>query len=257
MKIRIITLTLIVSLMFGACAMAQDKNDQKADAGPGTVTAKKIESKPKPKVTSQKADMDKVSYCIGVDIGRSFMEQMIDIKIEALVKGITDAIKDQKLAMTDKEMQAVMKKFQTEMQTMMLKKVTVEKEKKMKDGAAFLEANKKKEGVVTLPSGLQYKVIKEGTGATPKATDRVSTNYRGTLIDGKEFDSSYKRGKPAQFAVRGVIKGWTEALQLMKEGAKWELYIPADLAYGDRVSRDIPAGSTLIFEIELIKIVKK
>jgi FKBP-type peptidyl-prolyl cis-trans isomerase len=123
-------------------------------------------------------------------------------------------------------------------------------------GTAFLEANKTKEGVVALPSGLQYKVIKEGTGNTPVATDKVKTHYRGRLIDGKEFDSSYKRGKPAEFPVTGVIKGWVEALQLMKEGAKWELYIPANLAYGTRDTPTIPANSTLIFEIELLEIVK-
>jgi FKBP-type peptidyl-prolyl cis-trans isomerase len=123
-------------------------------------------------------------------------------------------------------------------------------------GTAFLEANKAKEGVVALPSGLQYKVIKEGTGGTPVATDKVKTHYRGTLIDGKEFDSSYKRGQPATFGVTQVIAGWTEALQLMKEGAKWELYIPANLAYKTRDTPTIPANSTLIFEIELIEIVK-
>jgi FKBP-type peptidyl-prolyl cis-trans isomerase len=123
-------------------------------------------------------------------------------------------------------------------------------------GTAFLEENKAKEGVKVTPSGLQYKVIQEGTGNTPTADDRVKTHYRGTLIDGTEFDSSYKRNRPAEFPVKGVIKGWTEALQLMKEGGKWELYIPANLAYGERGRPNIPANSTLIFEIELLEIDK-
>jgi FKBP-type peptidyl-prolyl cis-trans isomerase len=123
-------------------------------------------------------------------------------------------------------------------------------------GNAYLAANRTKEGVIVLPSGLQYKVITEGTGNTPVATDKVKTHYRGTLIDGTEFDSSYKRGTPAEFPVTGVIKGWVEALQLMKEGGKWELYIPANLAYGSRARPTIPANSALVFEIELIEIVK-
>jgi FKBP-type peptidyl-prolyl cis-trans isomerase FklB len=125
-------------------------------------------------------------------------------------------------------------------------------------GAAFLAANKSKPGVVALPSGLQYKIITTGTGAKPTAEDKVVCNYRGTLIDGKEFDSSYKRGQPATFPVTGVIKGWTEALQLMPVGSKWELYVPSDLAYGDRgAGPDITPGSTLVFEVELLKIEPK
>ena len=132
-------------------------------------------------------------------------------------------------------------------------KIKAEKNKAV--GKSFLETNKDKEGVVTLPSGLQYKVIKKGNGDSPKASDKVSCHYKGTTIDGKEFDSSYKRGKPASFPVGGVIKGWTEALQLMKTGSKWKLYIPADLAYGDKgAGQVIGPGSTLIFEVELLGI---
>jgi FKBP-type peptidyl-prolyl cis-trans isomerase FklB len=127
-----------------------------------------------------------------------------------------------------------------------------------KEGAAFLAANKTKEGIVALPSGLQYKVEKQGTGPKPAAGDTVTCNYRGTLIDGKEFDSSYKRGQPASFPVSGVIRGWTEALQLMPVGSKWELFIPSDLAYGDRgAGPDIGPGSTLVFEVELLSIAGK
>jgi FKBP-type peptidyl-prolyl cis-trans isomerase len=127
-----------------------------------------------------------------------------------------------------------------------------------KEGEAFLAANKSKPGVVTLPSGLQYKILTAGTGPKPTATDSVNCNYRGTLIDGKEFDSSYKRGKPVTFPVTGVIKGWTEALQLMPVGSKWQLFIPSDLAYGDRgAGADIGPGATLVFEVELISIEDK
>jgi FKBP-type peptidyl-prolyl cis-trans isomerase FklB len=128
-------------------------------------------------------------------------------------------------------------------------------EKNLAEGKAFLEENKKKEGIKTLPSGLQYKVITEGSGRTPKATDTVTVHYRGTLINGTEFDSSYKKGQPATFQVSGVVRGWTEALQLMKEGSKWQLFIPSELAYGERAAGpQIPPGSTLIFEVELISI---
>ena len=131
-------------------------------------------------------------------------------------------------------------------------------EKNKKEGEIFLETNKKKEGVQTLPSGLQYKVLKAGAGKKPTATDTVTVHYRGTLIDGKEFDSSYRRGKPATFPVNGVIPGWTEALQLMEEGAKWELFIPSNLAYGERsAGGDIGPNATLIFEVELISIEQK
>jgi FKBP-type peptidyl-prolyl cis-trans isomerase len=146
--------------------------------------------------------------------------------------------------------------WQQKMRAKMAAKQKKEAAENLAAGTAFLEANKKKEGVKVLPDGLQYKIIKEGTGPTPTADDKVKTNYRGTLIDGTEFDSSYKRNRPAEFNVKGVIKGWTEALELMKVGAKWELFIPPNLAYGERGRPGIPPNSTLIFEIELLDIVK-
>jgi FKBP-type peptidyl-prolyl cis-trans isomerase FklB len=157
--------------------------------------------------------------------------------------------------LTDQEARETMTVFQKEMmakQEVLAKKLG---EKNKKEGEAFLAENKKKEGVKTLPSGLQYRVIKEGTGRKPKATDKVLTHYRGTLIDGTEFDSSYKRGTPTSFKVNEIIPGWTEALQLMKEGAKWQLFIPSNLAYAERgAGRDIGPNATLIFEVELISI---
>jgi len=201
------------------------------------------------KAVALKTELDKVSYVIGAQLGQSFKTQGIDIQIESLIWGLKDALAGKKLAMSQEEMRQVLTGFR---QRMLAKQAA----KNLAEGTAFLEANGAKEGVKVLPSGLQYKVIKEGTGQTPKADDKVKTHYRGTLINGTEFDSSYKRNKPAEFAVNGVIPGWTEALQLMKEGCKWELYIPANLAYGERGRPGIPPNSTLIFEIELLEVVK-
>lgn len=201
-------------------------------------------------------EMDKISYIIGTQIARSIKAQGIEVNVDSLAQGIKDALAGGKLALTQAEMQAVYGPWQQKMKQKQAAKQAQAAGANLAKGKAFLEANKAKEGVKVLPSGLQYKVIKEGTGDTPTATDKVKTHYRGRLIDGKEFDSSYKRGKPAEFGVTQVIKGWTEALQLMKEGAKWELYIPADLAYGTRNTPTIPANSTLIFEIELLEVVE-
>ena len=171
--------------------------------------------------------------------------------------GLKDALEGNKLVLSQAEMKQVYDAWQKKMRAKQAAKQAAEAAKNLAAGTAFLEANKAKEGVKVLPSGLQYKVVKEGTGNIPTTKDKVKTHYRGTLIDGTEFDNSYKRNRPAEFPVTGVIKGWTEALQLMKEGAKWELYIPANLAYGERgTPGGIPANSTLIFEIELLEIVK-
>jgi FKBP-type peptidyl-prolyl cis-trans isomerase FklB len=157
--------------------------------------------------------------------------------------------------MSDKDMEATMNAFQQEMMSKMQAKQKVEGEKNKKEGEAFLEANKKKEGVVTLPSGLQYKILKAGTGAKPTAKDTVKVNYRGTLIDGTEFDSSYKGGKPVEFPLGQVIKGWIEGIQLMPVGSKWQLFIPSNLAYGERGGGQmIGPNAALIFEVELLSI---
>lgn len=202
--------------------------------------------------------MDKVSYIIGTQIGGSFKQQELEINIDNLVSGINDALEEKDFAMTQEQMQEVMIAFQTRMQAQMQKKMEEMSVNNLKEGTEFLEKNKKKKGVVALPSGLQYKVIKEGKGETPKPTDKVKTHYKGTLLNGEEFDSSYKRGTPFEVNMMGgVIKGWLEALALMKEGAKWEIYVPADLAYGERGSPpNIEPNSTLIFEIEVVEIVK-
>src|SRR6188768_3039798 len=193
---------------------------------------------------------DKVSYSIGMQIGFNLGRQKVDINPDILAAGIKDAIAGKPQLTTD-QVKEIMAQFEKDMEA----KQKQLGEKNKTDGTKFLEENKKKPGVKTTASGLQYKVEKEGTGPQPKATDMVTVNYRGTLIDGTEFDSSYKRGQPATFPVNGVIKGWTEALQLMKVGAKWELYVPSELAYGDRGAGEmIGPNSTLIFEVELLGI---
>ena len=201
-----------------------------------------------------KSQKDKMSYIIGMDIGNNLKKQSIDVEPNILVKGVKDALTGGKPLLTEQEIRETMTAFQNEMRV----KQEVVARKNKEQGDSFLADNKKKEGVKTLQSGLQYKVIKVGVGKKPKLNDYVTTHYRGTLIDGTEFDSSYKRGQPATFQVSGVIPGWTEALQLMETGAKWELFIPPNLAYGERGSGGvIGPNATLIFEIELISIQEK
>jgi len=202
-----------------------------------------------------KNQKDKISYIIGMDIGNNLKKQSISVNPKILARGIEDAFAGAKPLLTEQEVQETMMAFQKEV---MAKQAEVAKKNKT-EGDAFLVENKKKEGVKTLPSGLQYKVIKAGTGKKPKLNDTVTVHYRGTLIDGTEFDSSYKRGQPATFQVNGVIPGWTEALQLMEQGAKWQLFIPSNLAYGERGAPggQIGPNATLIFEIELISIQEK
>jgi FKBP-type peptidyl-prolyl cis-trans isomerase FklB len=209
----------------------------------------------KPGLKDQK---EKVSYIIGFDIGADFKKQAIDVDPEIVARGIKDGLAGKKSLLPEEEAKQVMADFGKEMRARQeeLRKAAGEKNKK--EGEAFLAGNKAKEGVKTLPSGLQYKVIKPGTGKKPTAADNVTTHYKGTLIDGTEFDSSYPRGKPATFPVSGVISGWTEALQLMQEGAKWQLFIPPNLAYGERgAGQVIGPNTTLIFEVELISVQEK
>ena len=197
-----------------------------------------------PQLKDQK---DKVSYSIGMQIGFNLGRQKVDVNPDILAAGIKDAIAG-KPQLTPDQTKDIMAQFEKDME----QKQKEVGEKNKTEGTKYLEENKKKAGVKTTASGLQYKVVKDGTGAQPKATDMVTVNYRGTLIDGTEFDSSYKRGQPATFPVNGVIKGWTEALQLMKQGSKYQLFIPSTLAYGERaMGPDIGPNSTLIFEVEL------
>jgi FKBP-type peptidyl-prolyl cis-trans isomerase FklB len=207
------------------------------------------------KKRTPKTKKEKVSYSIGVNIGKNMKAQGIDLDQGLLAQGIKDGINNSKTEMTDKDMEAVMTAFQQEMMGKMQAKQKVDGEKNAKEGEAFLAANKKKEDIITLPSGLQYKILKSGDGPKPTKEQTVKCNYRGTLIDGTEFDSSYKRGEPTEFPVGQVIKGWTEALQLMPVGSKWQLFIPGDLAYGSNgAGQTIGPNATLIFDIELISI---
>ncbi|MEY2615080.1 MAG: FKBP-type peptidyl-prolyl cis-trans isomerase FklB, partial [Verrucomicrobiota bacterium] len=206
----------------------------------------------------------KVSYSLGVDIGRTLQKFQLDLNEAALSQGIADVLGSKPMAMTDQELQETLAAFQQKMmakqQEAMSKKqdeMKVVAEKNKVDGKKFLDENAKKAGVKTTASGLQYKVIKEGSGDKPTDADVVETNYRGTTIDGKEFDSSAKHGSSFSFPVNGVIKGWSEALKLMPIGSKWELYVPSDLAYGDEgAGEDIAPGSTLVFQVELLSIKK-
>jgi FKBP-type peptidyl-prolyl cis-trans isomerase FklB len=179
----------------------------------------------------------------------------VEVEPDVVARGLKDALAGGKTLLTDDEAQATMVALQNDVRARQQGQMQQVAEKNRKDGEAFLAANAGKEGVVRLPSGLQYKILTPGTGPKPSATDSVVCNYRGTLIDGTEFDSSYKRGQPATFGVGRVIKGWTEALQLMPVGSKWQLFVPAQLAYGDRgAGADIGPNATLIFEVELLSI---
>jgi len=225
--------SIVVVLLVGTVGQAQDK-------------AQAPKQDPALKTAAQQA-----SYGIGLNIGREMKANGLDIDSKALAQGIADAIAGLAPKLTDEQLEAAFKAFQAEMQA----KAAARSAKNKRDGEAFLAANKKKEGVVTLPSGLQYKVLKKGNGEKPKASDTVRTHYHGTLINGEVFDSTVDRGKPATFEVGGVIRGWTEALQLMPVGSKWRLFVPSALAYGPQGSRGaIGPHMTLIFEVELLAI---
>lgn len=195
----------------------------------------------------------KVSYGVGINIGKSWKSQDIDLDLDLVVKGIREVLADKPTQLTDQEVQDTLMAFQTELRTKQAEKRKLMGEKNKTEGEKFLTANKTKPGVVTLPSGLQYKVLKEGTGPIAPNNATVLVNYRGTFINGTEFDSSYSRNQPSEFNVNGVIKGWTEALQKMKVDSKWQLFIPSDLAYGEGgFGQKIAPNSTLIFEMELL-----
>ena len=231
---QLITSCLLLSI-FSLTALAQDEE--------------------KPEKPAPIADVVKDgSYAFGVNFMNNMKSQGVNLNLEAFLKGVTDASSD-KVEKSDQELQAAFLAFQQALQQMAAEKASKAGDSNKKEGEVFLVANAKKEGGKVTESGLQYKVIKSGQGATPKPTSKVTTHYEGKLINGTVFDSSYKRGAPATFGVNQVIPGWTEALQLMKEGDQWELYIPSKLAYGERgAGADIGPNSTLIFKIELIKV---
>ncbi len=263
--------TIVIALLAGGIIFAGDaRAQQSAPAGNQTPPAAASQTSPAAKTQKPstpkgppplvlKTDKDKLSYAVGMNVGRNLKSQSINVDTAILMRGLKDELSTTgKTLMTDMEMHTVL----TQLQQDLRKKADETRQASMQTnkqaGDAFLAVNKTKEGVVTLPSGLQYKILTQGTGPKPTAADSVVCNYRGTLIDGKEFDSSYKRGQPATFPVSGVIKGWTEALQLMPVGSKWQLFVPPDLGYGERgAGADIGPNATLIFEVELISIKPK
>ncbi len=257
-----------LAIMFAGSALAQQSSAPGGQAAPAASAQKAPAAKTTPATAAKPApataatpavlttDKQKESYAVGLNLGRSLKKQPVDLDSPSLLRGMKDALAGAKPLLTDAEFDAAFKQLQEEATKKQDAELQKAGEANMKEGEAFLADNKTKDGVVTLPSGLQYKIVTAGTGATPMASDTVVCNYKGAFINGTEFDSSYKRGKPASFRVGGVIKGWTEALQLMPVGSKWQLFIPPDLAYGQRGAP--PAGigpsETLIFEVELISI---
>ena len=223
-----------------------------------TATAAKTAAHPA--LTTRK---DKFSYALGMNIGSglgaNLKKQSVEFDPNLVSQGLKDSMAGAKTRLTDDEAKAVLTEVQNEIQKQQQEKMKEASEKNKTEGDAFLAANKSKEGIVTLPSGMQYKILTAGTGPKPAATDSVVCNYQGTLVNGTEFDSSYKRGQPATFGVGQVIKGWTEALQLMPVGSKWQLFIPSNLAYGERGEPrgGIEPNATLIFEVELLSIEDK
>jgi len=246
-------------------AKPQTASAAKSPQAPAASAQKAPAAKPgqpaKPKSPSSlglKTDKDKVSYALGMNLGANLKRDSVDIDTAIFVRALKDTVTGGKTLLTDSEARAALTQLQTEVRGKQMEKMKLAGEANKKEGDSFLAANKTKEGIVTLPSGLEYKILTQGTGPKPAATDTVVCNYRGTLINGTEFDSSYKRGQPATFPVSGVIKGWTEALQLMPVGSKWQLFLPAELAYGERgPSPEIGPNSTLVFEVELLSIQAK
>jgi FKBP-type peptidyl-prolyl cis-trans isomerase len=231
------------------------KSAQTPTTKSGQATAAK---KPGPAPLVLKTPKDKASYSIGMNIGKGLHKDSVDVDPAILLRGLKDGMAGGKTLLTDDEAKSAMVAIQADVRKRQEAKMAVVGDSNKKEGDEFLAQNKTKEGVVTLPSGLQYKILKEGTGPKPSANDSVVCNYKGTLIDNTEFDSSYKRGQPATFPVGQVIKGWTEVLQLMPVGSKWQVFVPSDLAYGPRApGGTIGPNATLIFEIELLSIQNK
>lgn len=231
MRIASLVLAVAVTLAWSACAQAQQ-----AQGGLDSSAAR-------------------IGYTIGQDFGANLKQSGIQLDLEALIRGLRDAATGAPSQLTEEQMQAAMEELDKVMAAQQAQQTTTDAKENLDEGQQFLANNAKQEGVTQLPSGLQYRILKEGDGATPTADSTVQTHYRGTLIDGTEFDSSYRRGEPATFGVGQVIAGWTEALQLMQVGDKWQIFVPANLAYGERgAGGTIGPNATLIFEIELLGI---
>lgn len=245
---------LFAAVLFAASGalFAQDKPAQPAKPQAAQPAQPAQAGRPKPE-----ALQDKASYIIGLNLGRSLKTQEVPCTQDLIVQGLRDGLAGTAPLLTDEEIQSAMQEFQTQMMAQQETKRKADGEKNLKASEDFLTQNKARKEVKTTASGLQYEVLKEGSGEAPKPTDQVTVNYRGTLPDGKVFDSSYDRGEPATFPVNGVIPGWVEALQLMKPGAKYKIYLPPALAYGERgAGTDIGPNQALVFEVELISVEK-
>jgi len=247
-----IVIGLILVMSFAAVAQ-----DAAAPAAQDAAAPAAQDAAAAPAATPAMSDEAKTAYALGAQIGQSLKRMGVEIDFDGFVKGMKDSLGEGPLALSEDEMRNLQMEFRKNAAAKQQEQMQKDAEENLAKQKEYMDANGKKEGVVTLPSGLQYRVITEGTGAIPTATDQVKVNYRGTLVDGTEFDSSYSRGEPATFPVRGVIPGWTEALQLMPVGSKWELVIPGDLAYGMRggAGGKIGPNAMLIFEVELLDIV--
>jgi FKBP-type peptidyl-prolyl cis-trans isomerase FklB len=252
-------IVVVITVLFvgaGLCWAEEPTTGTKSEAGAApAVQAPAAPAAVSPADEILKTPKEKVSYAFGMAFGRNMKAQGIDLDPDAFMKAYKDTLADAKPLMTDEDAQKAVTEFQTEMMTKKAEEMKKAGEENKKAGEAFLAENKKKEGVKTTASGLQYKVIKDGNGKKPTASDKVTVNYKGKLLDGTEFDSSYKRNEPATFPVSGVIPGWTEAMQLMTTGSAWEIYIPAHLAYGEAGAGGvIPPNATLAFEVELLSV---
>jgi FKBP-type peptidyl-prolyl cis-trans isomerase FklB len=256
-KLNSVAILFAVGITLTAGVLAQKTPAAKPATASSTGTHHKAAAKTSSPLVL-KTQKEKASYAIGMNIAGNMKQNGVEVDTVILLRGMNDVLAGDKLLLTDEEAKAALTTLQQESREKKEAQMKSLGEANQKEGEAFLAANKTKEGVVTLPSGVQYKVEKQGDGPKPLSTDTVVCNYRGTLINGKEFDSSYKRGQPATFPVGGVIKGWTEMLQLMPVGSKYQVFIPAALAYGPRgPSADIGPNATLIFEIELLSIKEK
>jgi FKBP-type peptidyl-prolyl cis-trans isomerase FklB len=264
-----IVTVLAVSLLLLGTAAAQQTPAPKAPpsaaakapaakTGQGSAAAEKTPAAKSASGMELKTEKDKLSYAVGLNVGRSLQKDSVEVDPNVLVQGLKDALAGGKTQMSEDDARGIIQSLQADLHKKQEAQMAAAGEANKKQGDAFMAANKSKEGVVALPDGLQYKILTPGTGPKPVASDTVICNYKGTLIDGTEFDSSYKRGQPATFPVNKVIAGWTEALQLMPVGSKWQLFVPPDMAYGARGPNPlIGSNAVLIFEVELLSIKEK
>ena len=268
LNVKIATLMVVSVLLLGNAAAQQTPAPKAppsaaakapaAKSGAGSAAAEKTPAAKSAGAMELKTEKDKLSYAVGLNVGRSLQKDSVEVDPNVLVQGLKDALAGGKTQMSEEDARGIIQSLQADLHKKQEAQMAAAGEANKKQGDAFMAANKTKEGVVTLPDGLQYKILTPGTGPKPLATDTVICNYKGTLIDGSEFDSSYKRGQPATFPVDKVIKGWTEALQMMPVGSKWQLFVPPDMAYGARGPNPlIGSNAVLIFEVELLSIKEK